>query len=64
MLFSEFKEKYGKYQAYAGWVTIADAKDLDMIPEAYHNVFKNECECGSENIIAPNMKRLMCCDPN
>ena len=64
MLFTEFKEKYGKYQAFAGWVTIEDAKACGMIPQAYNNVFENLCECGSENIIAPNLKRLTCCDPN
>lgn len=64
MLFSEFKEKYGKYQAYAGWITIEDAKECGMIPEAYNSVFENVCECGSENIIAPNLKRMTCCDPD
>ena len=64
MLFSEFKEKYNKFQPYLGWVTVEEAKKCGMIPEAYDKVFGNLCECGSENIISPNLKRMTCCDPN
>lgn len=64
MRFYDFKSKYGKYCMYSGWMTVEDAKTVGKIPPEFHDLFENDCECGSENIIAPNLKRETCCDPN
>lgn len=61
--FSECRKKFSKYNAYSGWITVEDAKLRGDIPPEYHAVFADKCECGSDNIIAPNLKREMCCDP-
>ena len=64
MRYEEFKKLYGKFNAYSDWCSVKDAKELGLIPAPWHDVFKDECECGSENIIAPDLKRWMCCDPH
>lgn len=63
MEFEEFRSKAGKVHAYSGWLTVEEAKSIDLIPKEYHEMFKDRCECGSVNIIAPNLRREMCCDP-
>lgn len=63
MRFEEFKEKRKNYKFASNWLSVEQAKDLDLIPEAFHNIFKNTCECGSDFIITPNLKTEMCCDP-
>lgn len=63
MRFRECQAAYHKFHAYADWMTVADAKASGDIPEAYHQIFDDNCECGSENIIAMNLRREMCCDP-
>ena len=63
MQFEEIKMKFRKYGAYVGWDTIANLKQDGEIPVKFHEVFDDFCECGSENIMAPNLRREMCCDP-
>ena len=63
MRFKEFREKYDKFGAYTSWSSVHDAKFLGWIPEAWHDVFSDTCECGSENIISSDLKRWTCCDP-
>lgn len=63
MRFEEFREKCAKYYAYSNWMTVADAKLVGMIPEQYADAFDDLCECGSDNIVAPNLRREMCCNP-
>lgn len=59
----EFRQKRAKYGAVGDWISVKDAKDCGLIPEAFHNIFKDTCECGSDFIITPNLKTEMCCDP-
>lgn len=63
MDFKDCRERFRKFGAYSGWESIQGAKLMGDIPEQYWDVFADRCECGSENIIAPNLKREMCCDP-
>lgn len=63
MEFSEVRSQFSKFSAYAGWITVEDAKLFGDIPAAYADIFDNRCVCGSENIIAPNLRREMCCNP-
>lgn len=58
-----FKENYDLYAAYNSWISIAEAKNLGMIPEKYWDYFPDHCDCGSDNIVSLNLKRCMCCDP-
>lgn len=64
MTFKEFKETYDMYGAYNMWETVEDAKRMGDIPESYHDIFKNKCSCGSDNIITISRTQIMCCDPN
>lgn len=63
MEFAEFREKHDHYGAYAEWVTVAEAKETGLIPEAYHEYFPDRCECGSQNIIKTNLRQMTCCNP-
>lgn len=63
MEFEEFRRATARYRAYSGWISVADAKLMGMIPKEYNDLFKDYCICGSENIIASNLRREMCCDP-
>jgi hypothetical protein len=62
MLVSELREK-DRYGAFSGFVSISDAKKSGLIPEEYHEVFNDFCECGSERIISVELTKFMCCDP-
>lgn len=64
MTFDEFKEQYDLYNAYNDWTTVEIAKYMKYLPEDYHDVFDNLCECGSENIITKNLTQITCCNPN
>lgn len=63
MTFEEFKQRRQGYKFAGNWLSVEQAKDLNLIPEAFHDIFKNTCECGSDFIITPNLKTEMCCDP-
>lgn len=52
-----------KNHAFSGWVSVAQAKQMDLIPEKYHEYFPDRCVCGSENIIKTSLRQAMCCDP-
>lgn len=63
MTFEEFRQNHDHYNAYSDWITVREAKASGLIPEAYHEYFPDDCECGSENIIRTNLKAITCCDP-
>lgn len=63
MLFRTFKEEYDKHHAFDNFISVAEAKDLGVIPEYYHKFFPDKCECGSENIITFNLQQPQCCNP-
>lgn len=63
MNFAEFREKHDHYDAYASWLSVKSAKEKNIIPIAYHKYFPDRCDCGSENMITNNLKRITCCDP-
>lgn len=63
MKFADFMLNHDKYHAYWTWSTFATAKKEGKIPAKYNDYFPDLCECGSENIISPNLKRCMCCNP-
>lgn len=63
MTFAESKQLFQPYYAYQSWVSIQEARDLKLIPEEYSGIFDTMCECGSENMIATNLRREMCCNP-
>ena len=63
MEYEEFRRKASKVYAYTGWLTVSEAKESGLIPKEYHELFEDRCECGSVNVIAPNLRREMCCDP-
>lgn len=62
MKFSEFRETDVE-DAYSEFVSVSDAKERGILPEKFHEVFPNECECGSEFIITKNLKTIKCVDP-
>lgn len=51
------------YNAFKDFVSVKQAKEEDIIPEDYHEVFKDTCDCGSDMIISKNRKCIKCCDP-
>lgn len=63
MDYSEFLE-WDDFKAYTDYVSVSYAKKNKLIPEKFHTMVPDRCECGSENIIQSNMKRMKCCDPN
>lgn len=63
MTFKEYRDKYGQYHAYMDWISVKHAKIIDKIPMKYADYFGDTCECGSENIISPELTQEMCCDP-
>lgn len=52
-----------RYHAFQGWVSVSQAKAMEIIPEKYRVYFPDYCECGSENIIKVSLKQAMCCNP-
>lgn len=62
MLVEELREK-DRYGAFAGYVSIAQAKSSGTIPKEYHDIFEDFCECGSERIISVELTKFMCCNP-
>ena len=62
MTYDEFIES-DKYNAFSGWLSVKNAKQIGFIPEKYWPYFKDNCECGSANIITHSLTQEMCCDP-
>lgn len=62
MNFQELKE-LDTFNAFEEFTTVTDAKALGIIPKAYHNVFKETCECGSDFIVKKNLTTVQCCNP-
>lgn len=60
--FEDVKKK-DSFGALDNYISIKEAKDSQLIPSGYHELFKNNCECGSENIISTNLKNMKCCNP-
>lgn len=63
MTFQEMRKKYDLVNAYDGFVTIAEAKELGIIPERFYSAFPEKCVCGSDNIISVGLQQPQCCDP-
>lgn len=64
MLFKELRDKHDRYGAFTHWVTVNHAKRMGLIPDKFFDFFKDDCECGGENIITYSLTQEMCCDPN
>lgn len=62
MKYEEFM-KADRFGAFLEFVSVKEAKDTGVIPKSYHNIFADECDCGSEMMIARNRKKIMCCNP-
>lgn len=62
MEYEEFV-KSDKFKAFTEFISVKSAKELEIIPRSYWNIFSDKCECGSDMIISRNRKKLMCCDP-
>ena len=60
MRFDELKNTYG---AFDGYVTVKEAKSLEIIPPEYGGIFQDYCRCGSENIVDKSLMHAMCCNP-
>lgn len=55
--------KMDKYGAFSEYLSMVEAKKLGRIPEEYHDIFNDNCECGSERMISSELTKFMCCDP-
>lgn len=62
MKFEELKE-LDAFNAFDEFTTVADAKALGIIPKAYHDIFKETCDCGSDFIVKTNLSTVQCCNP-
>lgn len=62
MNYREFLD-WDKDRLYTEFISVREAKLENLIPSKFSNVIKDTCECGSENIIQTNLKRMKCCDP-
>lgn len=62
MTFDELKE-LDVFNAFKHFVTVKDAKVSGLLPEPYHNIFKDTCDCGSDFIIKDNLSTVQCCNP-
>lgn len=51
------------YGAFADFITVSQAKEINLIPEEYHKSFDDNCKCGSEMIIKNTLTEIQCCDP-
>jgi hypothetical protein len=63
MKFNEMKAKYDEFNAFSDFCTVEHAKQIDLIPVAWHDVFPNKCSCGSEMIINLARTKFTCCNP-
>ena len=63
MEFSHLLEKDRDIGAFQGYYSVSEAKISNIIPEEYHKVFEDRCECGSEWIISADLTQFMCCNP-
>lgn len=50
--------------AFEGFLPINELYKMGKIPESYRGIFKDRCECGSENIMKTNLKIMTCCNPS
>lgn len=62
MNYREFVE-WDRDRLYTEYMSVKEAKEEGLIPSKFSNVILDNCECGSENIIQTNLKRMKCCDP-
>lgn len=63
MTFAELQELDDKYFAFSSFLTVKEAKNLELIPKDYWDYFPDNCECGSENIITSSLQQPQCCNP-
>lgn len=63
MTFEEMKCQYDEFGAFHDYVTVANAKYLDIIPKSFDGVFPEKCSCGSDMIINLARTKITCCNP-
>lgn len=49
--------------AFSEFVEMWVAKKSGVLPEDYHELFPNECDCGAPYIITKSRSRFMCSNP-
>lgn len=64
MTLEEVKKMYDKHGALNEFFTVAEAKEVGVIPQDFAKFIDDYCECGSENIIKGSRTQLLCCDPH
>lgn len=62
MTFKEMIED-DKENAFYDWISVREAKELEIIPKEFHEYFSDTCSCDSENIIKTSRTQIMCCNP-
>ncbi len=62
MTLEELRER-DYWGAFDEWISVKEAKDIGNIPEDYHYLLRDYCECGSERMIKKNNKSWTCVDP-
>lgn len=63
MEFIDIKTQYKDLGIFNNFLTVKDAKYLEIIPEKYWDYFPDRCVCGSENIITNDLQQPQCCNP-
>lgn len=63
MNYSEFLAR-DIFHAYVEFTSVKNAKENGLIPEKFHSIFPETCECGSDFIIKNNLKEIRCCNPD
>lgn len=63
MNYDEFLQ-YDVKNVYSEYTSVKKSKEFGDIPDSLVDVIPDKCECGSDNIIKRNLKRMKCCDPN
>lgn len=51
------------YGAFSNFITVAEAKAKNKIPENLHDHFPDKCKCGSDMIVTTELQRICCCNP-
>lgn len=62
MTLEELRER-DYWGAFDEWISVKEAKATGNIPEDYHYLLRDYCECGSERMIKKNNKSWTCVDP-
>jgi hypothetical protein len=62
MLLTELQSK-DRYGAFSDYLTMEETKALGKLSKPLHEFLADKCDCGSEIIVAANLKRHLCCNP-